>query len=44
MKTTDTHGPAAEHSDYLEDDIGPHQGETEDDHRSPDEEDTYVAD
>lgn len=24
--------------------VGPHQGETEDDHHSPDEEDTDVAD
>lgn len=42
-----TSGPAAEHFDYLDDPdhpVGPHQGEVEDEHRSPDEEDTHVAD
>lgn len=38
-----TNGPAADALDYLEDDVGPHQGETEDDHTSPDEEVTDAA-
>lgn len=40
-----TNGRAADHFDYLENgEDGPHQGETEDDHHSPDEEDTDAAD
>jgi hypothetical protein len=39
------HGnPDVDELDTVPDDVGPHQGETEDDHRSPDKEDTHMAD